>query len=109
MLHGDCRDLVPALRRFDFIFADPPFNIGQAYNGYGDKRSDFEEFTADWIEHVLGRVRWRNCTAMHRPDDLAELYLMAARRLGTGAYTPWGLFGSCPADCFRRSRSEGYR
>ena len=30
---GDCRDLVPGLGLFDFIFADPPFNIGQSYVG----------------------------------------------------------------------------
>ena len=47
---GDCREVVPNLGKFDFIFADPPFNIGQDYQGYDDSRPDFDEFTPAWIE-----------------------------------------------------------
>ena len=96
ILIGDCREIVPTLGTFDFIFADPPFNIGHGYNGYDDKRDDYEEFTAAWIETC-----WNTCggvMALHGPDDLVELYLMAARRLGMKriAWVNWHYrFGQC--------------
>jgi DNA modification methylase len=80
ILCGDCRRLVPTLGRFDFVFADPPFNIGHPYVGYVDRRDDFDTFTAEWIETC-----WAACDgvmALHGPDDLAEAYLVHARRLG---------------------------
>lgn len=77
VIHGDCREIVPTLGAFDFVFADPPFNIGQNYNGYWDARNDYVYFMAEWIE-----VCWNACRgllALHGPDELAELYLMNAR------------------------------
>lgn len=96
VLHGDCCELVPTLGKFDFIFADPPFNIGHEYNGYDDRRDDYAEFTAQWIETC-----WSACDgvmALHGPDDLMELYLGAARRLGMRriAWVQWHYrFGQC--------------
>jgi site-specific DNA-methyltransferase (adenine-specific) len=93
---SDCRDVVPGLGKFDFIFADPPFNIGHGYTGYDDRRSDFDEFTADWTETC-----WNACDgvmALHGPDDLAELYIINARRLGMRriAWVNWHYrFGQC--------------
>ena len=96
---GDCRDLVPGLGLFDFIFADPPFNIGQSYVGYLDSREDFERFTFQWI-----RVCWEACDgvlALHGNDRLVELYLEAAghfgmRRVGWVLWTY--RFGICWVD-----------
>lgn len=96
ILCGDCRRLVPTLGRFDFIFADPPFNIGHPYVGYVDRRDDFDSFTAEWIEAC-----WAACDgliALHGPDDLAEAYLAHARRLGMRriAWVNWHYrFGQC--------------
>lgn len=96
VLLGDCREIVPTLGRFDFIFADPPFNIGHGYKGYHDRRDDFDTFTAEWI-----KVCWEACDgvmALHGPDDLAELYLIAARELGMRriAWVNWHYrFGQC--------------
>ena len=96
VLNGDCVELVPKLGRFDFVFADPPFNIGQKYNGYKDKRKDFEEFTLNWI-----RACWSACDgvmALHGPDDLAEIYCVAKRELGMKriAWVNWHYrFGQC--------------
>lgn len=93
---GDCRDIVPTLGKFDFVFADPPFNIGHGYNGYDDNRDDFDEFTLEWISAC-----WDACNgvmALHGPDDVAELYLMAARKLGMRriAWVNWHYrFGQC--------------
>jgi site-specific DNA-methyltransferase (adenine-specific) len=96
ILCGDCRQLVPGLGRFDFVFADPPFNIGHPYVGYEDRRSDFDTFTAEWLETC-----WAACDgvmALHGPDDLAEAYLAHARRLGMRriAWVNWHYrFGQC--------------
>lgn len=96
VIHGDCRELMPTLGKFDFVFADPPFNIGQEYNGYADRRDDFEEFTLDWIAKA-----WEACDgvmALHGPDELAELYVIAKRRLGMQriAWIHWHYrFGQC--------------
>lgn len=93
---GDCRKIVPTLGRFDFVFADPPFNCGQEYEGYDDNRDDFDEFTVEWIATC-----WNACggiMALHGPDDVAELYLIAARKLGMRrvAWVNWHYrFGQC--------------
>lgn len=93
---GDCRRVIPSLGQFDFIFTDPPFNIGQDYQGYDDRRTDFSEFTPEWIA-----AAWDACDgilALHGPDDLAEAYLAEARRLGMRrvAWINWHYrFGQC--------------
>lgn len=78
---GDSRKVVPTLGQFDFVFADPPFNIGQSYSGHNDRmdQEDHEELIWDVVESC-----WNACDgvmALHGPDDLAELYLIMARRL----------------------------
>ena len=30
--HGDCREVLPQLGPLDFVFADPPYNVGKNYN-----------------------------------------------------------------------------
>lgn len=96
VLCGDCREIVPTLGQFPFVFADPPFNIGHPYAGYHDRRADFEAFTGEWVEAC-----WEACCgilALHGPDDLAEAYLIHARRLGMKrvAWVNWHYrFGQC--------------
>lgn len=96
VINGDCRRIVPTLGKFDFVFADPPFNIGHPYVGYHDQREDFDQFTEEWVSAV-----WEACSgvlALHGPDNLAEAYLVAARRLGMPrvAWVNWHYrFGQC--------------
>ena len=96
ILLGDCREIVPTLGTFEFVFADPPFNIGHPYKGYNDNREDYESFTGEWIEAC-----WNACSgvlALHGPDCLAEAYLIHARRLGMRriAWVNWHYrFGQC--------------
>jgi site-specific DNA-methyltransferase (adenine-specific) len=96
VLCGDCRAVVPTLGKFQFVFADPPFNIGQPYSDYVDDREDYAEFTLEWIAAC-----WAACEgvmALHGPDDLAEAYLVAARKLGMLriAWINWHYrFGQC--------------
>jgi DNA modification methylase len=48
--HGDCREIVPTLGRFDLLLTDPPYGIGVNHNmgrRAGDKRSDYLPATWD--------------------------------------------------------------
>lgn len=90
---GDCRE---AAVLADLVFADPPFNIGHGYTGYNDRRADFEVFTEQWIDRAWECCRGVMC--LHGPDDLAEMYLLAQRRLGAKriAWINWHYrFGQC--------------
>ncbi len=47
--HGDCREILPTLGRFDLLLTDPPYGIGVNHNmgrRKGDKPSDY--IPADW-------------------------------------------------------------
>lgn len=101
---GDCRVIVPKLVRehglYDFIFADPPFNIGQNYSGYKDsvERTNYITFMAQWIEVCVAALRPGGVIALHGPDDLAELYIacMAFTTLPRIAWINWHYrFGQC--------------
>jgi DNA modification methylase len=75
VIHGDCREILPKLKeQSSFIFADPPFNIGQKYEGYKDKVSeiDYVRFTWVWIGAC-----WDCCKgvmALHGNDTLCFMY-----------------------------------
>lgn len=75
---GNCIDILPKSgRMFDFIFADPPFNIGQEYEGYEDKMTahDYFIFTTEWISACLAQLNPNGVLALHGPDLLCEMYL----------------------------------
>jgi DNA modification methylase len=80
LIVGDCRDV---LRRsghkgkYDFAFADPPFNIGQAYEGFSDRVSSFqyEVFTIGWVNLLWESLKPDGIMALHGPDALCETYL----------------------------------
>lgn len=70
--------------KFDLIFADSPFNIGQDYQGYNDKldRAKFVNFTCKWIKSCWDSLSPTGVLALHGPDDLAEMYLNCGRAYG---------------------------
>lgn len=39
---GDCLEVLPTLPKAKMIFADPPDNLGLKYNGFRDKKTQFE-------------------------------------------------------------------
>lgn len=98
VFHGDCTQLVRLLGTYDFIFADPPFNIGQDYDGYNDNQGweEFRSFTSWWV-----RQCWNACNgvmALHGPDSLVVPYLEIARDIGMRrvAWINWHYrFGQC--------------
>jgi DNA modification methylase len=48
--HGDCREILPQLTG-DFLFTDPPYNVGKDYGTWNDKLEDGEylNFVHDWV------------------------------------------------------------
>lgn len=80
------------------IFADPPFNIGQSYNGYVDK--------ADWalyrnfLKGIMAEctIVCNGVMCFHGNDAMCEAYLESARLLGLKriAWVNWHYrFGQC--------------
>lgn len=102
VLCGDCTDLIyeaaDKAGPFDLVFADPPFNIGQAYRDYEDRKMhmEFVNFTFQWTIQC-----WEVCRgvlALHGPDDLADMWLPLAigKRMKRLAWLNWHYrFGQC--------------
>ena len=40
LYQGDCFDILPGLGRFDFLWADPPYNVGKDYDQFDDAKAD---------------------------------------------------------------------
>jgi len=72
---GDCLDVLPTLPLCKLAFADPPFNTGEEYANFVDKRDDYGQWTLQWIEAL-----WAKCSGvmfLHGPFHVLELYLRA--------------------------------
>lgn len=101
VINEDCRTAIPRLGfGYDFIFADPPFNIGHPYKGFEDSKpwAEFAEFTMEWVAECWGHCNGVMC--LHGPDRVAELYIMAALAMGFSerriAWVNWHYrFGVC--------------
>ena len=82
VLHGDCREWIPKAAKkvggFDFIFADPPFNIGQNYSGYEDDSSPekFSEMIFDCVAEMWAALKPNGVLALHGPNELVTMYLV---------------------------------
>lgn len=84
--HGDCRKVIEAnitqwQGAFDFIFADPPFNIGQKYDVYKDAISedDFYVFMLEWLGACTLMLRDGGVMVVHVPDNLVWIPLLLLR------------------------------
>ena len=79
IIHGDCRQVLSECDddQFNLTFADPPFNIGRQYREYVDKRSDYDQFTREWID--LAKRITGGVLCLHGGDAQAELYLSIMR------------------------------
>jgi len=69
---------------FDLIFADPPFNQGEAYATWSDKMAwgDYWTFTNGWLRACVDRLAphgalWVNC-----PDTIAAELVVKMKALG---------------------------
>jgi DNA modification methylase len=99
VIQGDCREVVPTIPfQFDFIFADPPFNIGHPYKGFEDRipLKEYVDFTLSWVDACWAKCAGVMC--LHGPDDLAEMYCMwaAVCNIPRLAWINWHYrFGQC--------------
>ena len=60
--HGDCREVLPLLPRFDLVLTDPPFGMGNFVQTTGRLRgrSSFSRTDRSWRIRWRGRGRTRN-------------------------------------------------
>src|SRR3990172_6366369 len=74
---GNCLDVIPDLGKFNFIFADPPFNLDKDYIGFKDSvpRGEYVAFTNNWIKLCVEALASNGVIALYGNDDLAMLYL----------------------------------
>lgn len=54
IIHGDCREIVPQLGRFDLLLTDPPYGLGDKHNGGGGK----------------GKSNWKNLPSVAKAFDM---------------------------------------
>lgn len=103
--NGDCREVIANNLQdwqelFDFIFADPPFNIGHGYDLYFDdlEPDSFAAFTTEWIAYASYCLRPGGVFAINIPDEMVLLVLQSAQALGLRriAWPIWHYrFGQC--------------
>lgn len=64
-------------RNYDFIFSDPPYNIGQEYKGFEDRIPPGEHsvFTLQWIAACIDHLYPTGILCLHGTDAMVELYL----------------------------------
>jgi len=64
--HGDFRNVMPNLQ-FDFIFTDPPYNVGYKYPNYPDKlpMNEYKELFTHFKGHKT--------MILHYPEDICNI------------------------------------
>lgn len=49
--HGDCGAILPTLpdASVHLVVTSPPYNVGLVYDGYDDRREDYEQWALSWL------------------------------------------------------------
>ena len=96
--HGDCRDVLPTLGKFDLLLTDPPYGINGG--GKGNYESQLWDDTPEYIERVIVPAFIKSLSQSQRgivtpgyrhmrlyppPDDIGCMWTPAS--VGRG---PWG-------------------
>ncbi|NCA12316.1 site-specific DNA-methyltransferase, partial [bacterium] len=84
---GDCLDLLARVPTgtVNLAFADPPFNIGYAYDAYDDRRTadDYLAWSQRWMAEIVRVLRASGTFWLAIGDEYAaELKVLATRELG---------------------------
>jgi len=51
--HGDCREIVPTLGRFDLLLTDPPYGVGMDYGSIDDNESLIRDVVVPVVEMCI--------------------------------------------------------
>lgn len=84
VINADCRTyLAECWASFDFIFADPPFNIGQNYDGFEDRIDDlaYARFTLDWIDLAWRKLKAGGAMMIHGSPKVNQFFYQALAEL----------------------------
>jgi site-specific DNA-methyltransferase (adenine-specific) len=81
---ADCRTWLKQLLtivRPHLLFADPPFNMGQQYEGFNDRTDshEFSSFMSQWIRAAWSAVASGGVLAIHHPVFLQSVVWRACR------------------------------
>lgn len=117
VIHGDCRAAIREnldgwRHQVDFLFADPPFNIGHEYDEYQDIRDDdeFQDFMRQWLALACYLPRTGGLFAVHVPDSLVGLVLDHFSHLPNWKRIDWIIwhyrFGQCQRAKFISSKAH---
>ncbi|MGD0899116.1 MAG: DNA methyltransferase [Thermoguttaceae bacterium] len=91
---GDCVELLGRIKphSVDLVFADPPFNIGYAYDVYKDRRSpeEYLAWTRQWMYGVWRALAPAGTFWLAIGDEFAAELKVAAGRLLEGPGGPLG-------------------
>jgi site-specific DNA-methyltransferase (adenine-specific) len=85
VINLNCLDYLqgPFAKNFDFILADPFFNIGQKYAGFVDKVSinDYHAFTSTWIRLCWNHLLPGCAMVMHGSVEASRVFIKSLYEL----------------------------
>ena len=122
--NSDCISMLKNIEAetVDLIFADPPFDVNIKYNGYKDKRTDYNGWCAEWIAECFRVLKptgsfYLMTITRHLPFTLSEMSkhgifvnLISWRNVASvnnkrsfwGSYQPIALYGKTGQYKFNR-------
>jgi site-specific DNA-methyltransferase (adenine-specific) len=76
--------LQDSVLKFDFIFADPPFNIGHRYDGFDDniEAEKYQSWTTDWIINCWDSLSDGGAMVIHGSVNLRPIFWTSIIELG---------------------------
>jgi len=106
IIHSDCRDYLNVNpfcpQWFDLMIADPPFNIGQRYEGYNDSlvHAEYRVFTYTWVNAYWQRLKPGAAMVLHGSVEASREILKALWELKIDRFIETELvwaynFGQC--------------